>query len=125
MVYDGRKTGIERKINVKITFSTYTFYRCTYFLICVTYNQQSYILVAASCYGNVFCQEGQGRWSVDGEFDKYIVPAKDMRLELKFTFQQDNDPKHTARATIDRSKYIHLLVMNVETRRVLVSIISE
>ena len=37
--------------------------------------------------------------------------AKDLRLGQSFTFQQDNKPTHTARATMEwfRSKLIHVL----------------
>ena len=40
-----------------------------------------------------------------------LESAKDLRLGRRFTFQQDNDPKHTARTTMEwfRSKYIHVL----------------
>ena len=40
-----------------------------------------------------------------------LESAKDLRLGQRFTFQQDNEPKHTARATMKwfRSKHIHVL----------------
>ena len=56
---------------------------------------------------------------VDGKMDgarfreilEENLPAKDLRLGWRFTFQQDNDPKHTARATMEwfTSKHIHVL----------------
>ena len=40
-----------------------------------------------------------------------LESAKDLRLGQRFTFQQDNEPKHTARATMEwfRSKNMHVL----------------
>ena len=69
-----------------------------------------------------FSSAGTGKlvW-VDGKMDgaKYRTSleenlwesAKNLRLGRRFTFQQDNNPKHTARATMEwfRSKHIHVL----------------
>ena len=43
--------------------------------------------------------------------ENLLESAKDLRLGRWFTFEQDNDPKHTARATMEwfRSKHIHVL----------------
>uniref|UniRef100_A0A8D0AEW9 Tc1-like transposase DDE domain-containing protein n=1 Tax=Sander lucioperca TaxID=283035 RepID=A0A8D0AEW9_SANLU len=73
------------------------------------------MVVAASC------SPGTGKLvRVDGKMDraKYraileenlLESAKGLRLGRRFTFQQD-DPKHTARATTEwfRSKHIHVL----------------
>uniref|UniRef100_A0AAX7SKK8 Tc1-like transposase DDE domain-containing protein n=1 Tax=Astatotilapia calliptera TaxID=8154 RepID=A0AAX7SKK8_ASTCA len=58
---------------------------------------------------------------VDGKMDgaKYravleenlLESAKDLRLGRRFTFQQDSDPKHKARATMGwfKTKHIHVL----------------
>ncbi|MCJ8737809.1 hypothetical protein PDJAM_G00028230 [Pangasius djambal] len=69
-----------------------------------------------------FSSAGTGKLvRVDGKMDgaKYraildenmLESAKDLRLRQRFTFQQDSDPKHTARATMEwfRSKHIHVL----------------
>ncbi|MCI4379917.1 hypothetical protein PGIGA_G00233920 [Pangasianodon gigas] len=69
-----------------------------------------------------FSPAGKGKLvRVDGKMDgaKYraildenlLESAKDLRLGRSFTFQQDKDPKHTARATMEwfRSKHIHVL----------------
>ena len=46
-----------------------------------------------------------------GRVYKALESAKDLRKGPTFTFQQDNDPKHTVRATMEwfRSKHIHVL----------------
>lgn len=69
------------------------------------------------------CFSSAGTWKlvrVDGKMDraKYrtileenpLETAKDVRLGRRFSFQQDNDPKHTAIATMEwfRSKNIHV-----------------
>jgi hypothetical protein len=37
--------------------------------------------------------------------------SRDLRLERRFTFQQDNDPKHTAEAKLEWFKGKHLNVL--------------
>uniref|UniRef100_A0A669ESK4 Transposase Tc1-like domain-containing protein n=1 Tax=Oreochromis niloticus TaxID=8128 RepID=A0A669ESK4_ORENI len=69
-----------------------------------------------------FSSAGTGKLvRVDGKMDgaKYratleenlLESAKDLRLGRRFTFQQDNDPKHKARATMRwfKTKHIHVL----------------
>jgi hypothetical protein len=59
---------------------------------------------AASCFGGWFSAAGTGRLvriegKVNGEIlhENLLQSAQDLRLEWRFTFQQDNDPKHTAK----------------------------
>ena len=54
-------------------------------------------VVAASCYGDVFSAAGTG---ILVRIER-TMSAKDLRLGQRFTFQQDNDPKHTAKATLE------------------------
>uniref|UniRef100_A0A6I8RU66 Transposase n=1 Tax=Xenopus tropicalis TaxID=8364 RepID=A0A6I8RU66_XENTR len=69
-----------------------------------------------------FSSAGTGKLvRVDGKMDgaKYraileenlLESAKNLRLGRRFTFQQDNDPKHKARATMEwfKTKHIHVL----------------
>uniref|UniRef100_A0A803K6F5 Tc1-like transposase DDE domain-containing protein n=1 Tax=Xenopus tropicalis TaxID=8364 RepID=A0A803K6F5_XENTR len=37
--------------------------------------------------------------------ENLLESAKDLRLGRRFTFQQDNDPKHKATAFMQREKY--------------------
>ena len=82
------------------------------------------MVVAASCGGDAFLQQGQGSWSelmgrwmeTNTEYrtildENLLESTKDLRPGRRFTFQQDNDPKHPARATMEwfRSKHIHVL----------------
>ena len=73
-----------------------------------TPSPQRSMLVAASCCGDVFHRQGLVR--IEGMMDgtKYMEilegnlfqSSRDLRLGRRFTFQQDNDPKHTAKATL-------------------------
>ena len=69
-----------------------------------------------------FSSAGTGKMvRADGKMDvaKYkavleenlLESAKDLRLGRRFTFQQDTDPKHKARATMEwfKTKHIHVL----------------
>uniref|UniRef100_A0A803JXZ3 Tc1-like transposase DDE domain-containing protein n=1 Tax=Xenopus tropicalis TaxID=8364 RepID=A0A803JXZ3_XENTR len=65
---------------------------------------------------------------VDGKMDgaKYraileenlLESGKDLRLGQRFTFQQDNDPKHKARATMEwfKKKHIHVRMAQSQSR---------
>ncbi len=77
-------------------------------ITCPIQSQQWSMVVAASCCGGVF--QLQGRLvAIEGKMNaaKYrdildenlLQSAQDLRLGRRFTFQQDNDPKHTAKIT--------------------------
>ena len=68
------------------------------------------MVVAASCCGDVLHRQGLGNWSElkkiwmalkTGKFlRETCLSSRDLRLGRRFTFQQDNDPKHTAKETL-------------------------
>ncbi len=77
-------------------------------ITCPLQSQQRSMVVAASCCGGVFSAAGTGRLvAIEGKMNaaKYrdildenlLQSAQDLRLGRRFTFQQDNDPKHTAK----------------------------
>ncbi len=79
-------------------------------ITCPIQSQQWSMVVAASCCGGVFQLQGQDDWLQSrGKMNaaKYrdildenlLQSAQDLRLGRRFTFQQDNDPKHTAKIT--------------------------
>ncbi len=67
------------------------------------------MVVAASCCGGVFQLQGQTTGCNRGKDEcgqvqdildeNLLQSAQDLRLGRRFTFQQDNDPKHTAKIT--------------------------
>ncbi len=78
-------------------------------ITCPIQSQQWSMVVAASCWG-CFSAAGTGRLvAIEGKMNaaKYrdildenlLQSAQDLRLGRRFTFQQDNDPKHTAKIT--------------------------
>uniref|UniRef100_A0AAQ6IG64 Tc1-like transposase DDE domain-containing protein n=1 Tax=Anabas testudineus TaxID=64144 RepID=A0AAQ6IG64_ANATE len=84
----------------------------------------SNMVVAASCSGAASLQQGQGSWSeLMGRWMEpntgqswrktcwMLESAKHLRLGRRFTFQQDNDPKHKAKAPMEwfKMKHIHVL----------------
>ena len=80
------------------------------------------IMLAASCCGYVFPSAGTGKlFRIEGMMDgaKYreileenlFQSSRDLRLGRRFTFQQDNDPKPTAKATLEWFKGKHLNVL--------------
>uniref|UniRef100_A0AAZ3RHU3 Tc1-like transposase DDE domain-containing protein n=1 Tax=Oncorhynchus tshawytscha TaxID=74940 RepID=A0AAZ3RHU3_ONCTS len=81
----------------------------------------SNMVVAASWFGPAFLQQGQGRWLKlmgrwmepnTGPFWKNLMEsAKDLRLGRRFVFQQDNDPKHKAKSTMEWFKNKHIQVL--------------
>ena len=85
-----------------------------------TPSQQWNMVVVALCCGDASLQQVQGNWSKLRK--RWMEPntvleqnlmqsAKDLRLGQRFIFQQDNDHKHTARATMEgfRSKHVNVL----------------
>ncbi len=79
-------------------------------ITCPIQSQQWSMVVAASCCGVFFSAAGTGRLvAIEGKMNaaKYrdildenlLQSAQDLRLGRRFTFQQDNDPKHTAKIT--------------------------
>ena len=68
------------------------------------------MVVAASCCGDVFQRQGLGRLvRIEGKMngakyreildEKLLQSTQDLRLGRRFTLQQDNDPKYTAKTT--------------------------
>ncbi len=79
-------------------------------ITCPIQSQQWSMVVAASCCGGCFSAAETGRLvAIEGKMNaaKYrdildknlLQSAQDLRLGRRFTFQQDNDPKHTAKIT--------------------------
>ena len=59
-----------------------------------------------------FSVAGTGRLvRIEGQRDSWWKPAQDLRLGWRFTFQQDNDPKHTDKTTQEwlRDKSLNIL----------------
>ena len=80
------------------------------------------MVVAASCCRDVFLTAGTGRLvRIKAKMNvvKYreildenlLQSAQDLRLWLRFTFQQDNEPKHTAKTTLERLRGKSLSVL--------------
>ena len=80
------------------------------------------MVVAASCCGYVFHWQGLGNWSELKEWwmalntwkflkGNLFQSSRDLWLGRRLTFQQDNDPKHTAKATLEWFKGKHLNVL--------------
>ena len=86
-----------------------------------TSSPQWSMVVAASCCGDVFHRQGLGNWSELKEWwmalntGKFLretcLSSRDLRLGGRFTFHQDNDPKHTAKATLEWFKGKHLIFL--------------
>ena len=80
------------------------------------------MVVAASCCGDVFPSAGSGKLvRIEGMMDgaKYreilegnlFQSSRDLRLGQRFTIQQDYDPKHTAKSTLEWFKGKHVNVL--------------
>lgn len=75
-----------------------------------TAHQHSETVMAVSYCGDAFHQHVLGNWSGMCKVDEAIymtifkenpfLLAKDLRVEWRFTFQEDNNPNYTARATL-------------------------
>uniref|UniRef100_A0A8K9WP00 Tc1-like transposase DDE domain-containing protein n=1 Tax=Oncorhynchus mykiss TaxID=8022 RepID=A0A8K9WP00_ONCMY len=68
--------------------------------------------------GPAFLQQGQGRclklmgrWMEPNTGPFWMESAKDLRLGRRFVFQQDNDPKHKAKSTMEWFKNKHIQVL--------------
>ena len=79
----------------------------------------SNMVVVALCSGGVSLQQGQRRWSelmgiwkepnTGKSWKKTCESAKDLRMGLRLTFQQEYDPKHKARAKMEWSETKHIM----------------
>ena len=79
------------------------------------------MVVAAPCYGDVSHQQGlghlscyKGKWmeqNTKKSSENLLPPARKLKSGRKFTFQHDNDPKHTAKASLEwlKNKKINVL----------------
>ena len=70
------------------------------------------MVVAASCCGDVFQQQGLVRIKGKEILDENLVQsAQDLRLGRRVTFQQENNPKHTAKTLQEwlRDKSLNVL----------------
>jgi hypothetical protein len=77
------------------------------------------MVVAALCCGDVFLREVQGKMNAARYreiLDENLVQStQDFRLGQRFTFQQDNDPKNTAKTTQEclRDKSLNVLDLKI------------
>ena len=85
------------------------------------------MVVAASCYWGCFSAAGTGRLvRMEGTMNgaKYrqileenlLQSAKDRRMWQIFTFHQDNDPKYTAKATLEWLQNKNVKVLPSQSR---------
>uniref|UniRef100_A0AAZ3REB4 Tc1-like transposase DDE domain-containing protein n=1 Tax=Oncorhynchus tshawytscha TaxID=74940 RepID=A0AAZ3REB4_ONCTS len=110
------------KLNFLVTLQNVMFgIKATQLITLNTSSPLSNMVVAASWFGPAFLQQGQGRWLKlmerwmepnTGPFWKNLMEsAKDLRLGRRFVFQQDNDPKHKAKSTMEWLKNKHIQVL--------------